>query len=505
MHPEWSHDHIGQGFIDCWLDIFPYNGTEPVASSRLTYNDDWGTPGDTSHAPVYSGNDALIYNYSLAAGTYCIQATHWSDAAQPQYNLQTGGYYLLSTVELAYWVHNHPNAPTSLGIENPPTQIENFSPYTYDVGQFFNDPQGDALTFEFGTSATGHPIVFNGGLSLDGLTIDPTTGVVSFTNHAGSSGSVDIPVRVHDPNDYDGALYSQYYTFTFTVTPQKAWYVDNDREWVPINGSTTDVVLTGHDTTHPADTAVQFVVDPDYNVEHGTLTATGGIYHDASDPDPASTYHQKYTYTPTTGYYGEDAFQFTFQVQKGVWSGIQPTTAGTSVGGAYNTYSVQYGDLNNDGFIDIVEANYGQLNKYYLNDGHGNFTEHSLGIDTLNHTSIALGDVNGDGWLDIVSGTTGAQYDQVYINQGFGSTFFAADGHRVWQGFAAGVNIPGSNSGTRYSIALGDMDGDGDLDLVEVVYDNAASRIYFNDGMGNFSAPTNLPTNQQVLILRGLG
>ena len=169
----------------------------------------------------------------------------------------------------------------------------------------------------------------------------------------------------------------------------------------------------------------------------------------------------------------------------GAWTGIQETTAGASVGGTYNTYSVQFGDLNNDGFIDFVEGNYGQLNKYYINDGHGNFTEHSLGTDTLNTTSIALGDVNRDGWLDVVAGNTGTQYDQVYINQG-------------GNGFAAGVNVPGSNSGTRYSIALGDINGDGRLDLVEVRYDNGPDRIYLGNGTGNFfSSPTNLPATYQ--------
>ena len=83
----------------------------------------------------------------------------------------------------------------------------------------------------------------------------------------------------------------------------------------------------------------------------------------------------------------------------------------------------------------------------------------------------------------------------MYINQGYGDTFF--DAHRVWQGFAAGYNVTGSNSGTRYAIALGDMDGDGDLDLVSVRYDNVPDRIHFNDGMGHFSDPTNLPTTYQ--------
>ncbi len=78
-------------------------------------------------------------------------------------------------------------------------------------------------------------------------------------------------------------------------------------------------------------------------------------------------------YTPTADYYGEDAFQFTFQVQKGAWNDIQPTTAGTAVATSdYNTYSVQFGDLNNDGFIDIVEGNYGELNRVLYQQRLGN-------------------------------------------------------------------------------------------------------------------------------------
>ncbi len=137
----------------------------------------------------------------------------------------------------------------------------------------------------------------------------------------------------------------------------------------------------------------------------------------------------------------------------------------------------------------------GNSTESYINNGLGTFTEGSLGTDTSNTTSIQLGDVNGDGWLDVVAGNTGTQSDKVYLNQGYGSTgstFFAAGGHRVWQGFAAGVDVPGSNTGTRYAIALGDMDGDGDLDLVAGSADNSLDRIHMNNGMGQFSLPSSI-------------
>jgi len=493
VHPELTHGQAG--FIDCALDLYPYSGDgEPDPATRITENDDWGTPGDTSHEPYYSGNDALIYNYSLNPGTYSIQATHWSDPVNyPQYNYQTGGYYLLSSVELAYWIHNHPNAPASDGIPNPPTQIEDFTPsYQYDTGQYFTDPQADPLTYEFGT------ITFYGGLTLGGgtPTIDPNTGVVTFTSSPDSSGYVNMQVRA-----FDGELYSQYHSFTFTVTPDQGWYVDNARVVAPRDGGTVDVWVTGHDSTGPDASQVQFFVIDPYSVEHGTL---GGTPYPPNylfatevycDPD-GTTFHGKFTYTPDSGYYGEDAFQFWFAVQKGTtWNGFSNAQVDTNT---YNTNSVKFGDLNNDGFMDIVVGNSG-ANWYYLNNGTGGFirAQDPLGTDTSNTVSIQLGDVNKDGWLDVVAGNNGSS-DWVYMNKGFDRDAIWAGTPNAWAGFDNGHAVTSSTSGTKSSIALGDFDGDGDLDLAVGVTNTTGTnydRVHLNDGMGNFGGPTTISTS----------
>ncbi|MCB9102292.1 MAG: VCBS repeat-containing protein, partial [Anaerolineales bacterium] len=77
-------------------------------------------------------------------------------------------------------------------------------------------------------------------------------------------------------------------------------------------------------------------------------------------------------------------------------------------GGVNNTNSVAVGDLNGDGFLDIVEGNFlasgGQQSYVYLNDGTGGFLSASPFGGTNGTRSVVMGDLNGDGFLDIVEG-----------------------------------------------------------------------------------------------------
>ncbi|MFH1958039.1 MAG: FG-GAP-like repeat-containing protein [bacterium] len=147
--------------------------------------------------------------------------------------------------------------------------------------------------------------------------------------------------------------------------------------------------------------------------------------------------------------------------------------------------SIQWGDYDNDGDLDLAVSGYDSSNYkrliIYRNDGGGSFINVSepMGANVgVYWGSIQWGDYDNDGDLDLaVSGLDGTNRRVIiYRNDGGGSF----------------INISepmGANVGVRYSsIQWGDYDNDGDLDLAVSGYDGINRRliIYRNDGGGSF-------------------
>jgi hypothetical protein len=136
-----------------------------------------------------------------------------------------------------------------------------------------------------------------------------------------------------------------------------------------------------------------------------------------------------------------------------------------------DTDDIGLGDFDGDGDIDIIFINQGGFgHEYYENDGNGNFSIAGF-LPATNGGAIAVGDVNNDGFLDVIIGNLN-QVNFCLINNGDGSfTNETTD------------RLPGSLKSTDHAL-LEDIDGDGDLDLFFANRDG--NELLINDGNGVF-------------------
>jgi hypothetical protein len=131
--------------------------------------------------------------------------------------------------------------------------------------------------------------------------------------------------------------------------------------------------------------------------------------------------------------------------------------------GSYNTQSIVLGDLNGDDYLDIIQVNYhnpesGSIYpvKLYLNDKTGKFTSYPLSYNSSYLTSSAIiADFDNDADLDI------------YLNHG---NQFATNTHKseiLFNDSHANFTSSTIDLGNVQSISLsfGDLDKDGYLDL----------------------------------------
>jgi hypothetical protein len=133
-------------------------------------------------------------------------------------------------------------------------------------------------------------------------------------------------------------------------------------------------------------------------------------------------------------------------------------------------HGIALGDLDGDGDVDAFVADGGIPNgadQVWLNDGAGNLTDSGQRLGSSTSLDVALGDLDGDGDLDAFVGNE-AMADEVWLNRGDG--FFVDTGQRL------GLS-------DSEVVALGDLDGDRDLDAYVASHPHM---VWLNDGAGSF-------------------
>ena len=158
--------------------------------------------------------------------------------------------------------------------------------------------------------------------------------------------------------------------------------------------------------------------------------------------------------------------------------------------------SVAWGDYDNDGDLDILLtglggpwSSYVPTSQVYRNNGDGTFTDAAAGLPGVCRSSVAWGDSDNDGDLDIL--LAGATNPD-------GSGPITQLWRNTGSGFVnSGEVLPGIRDG---SAAWGDYDHDGDLDIL--LTGNGLSRVYRNN-ICQTNTPASVPGNLEATLVDG--
>ncbi len=149
-----------------------------------------------------------------------------------------------------------------------------------------------------------------------------------------------------------------------------------------------------------------------------------------------------------------------------------------------HNHGLAVGDVNRDGKLDIVTSNHmaGSVS-VLLGDGRGGFAPMAGSPFPVGRGPypLALGDVNGDGWLDIATPNVAANSVSTLL------------GARM--GFAPAPGSPIPVLARPYFAALGDLNGDKNPDLVILHDDTSQITVLLGDGGGRFVAASYSPVD----------
>jgi hypothetical protein len=177
---------------------------------------------------------------------------------------------------------------------------------------------------------------------------------------------------------------------------------------------------------------------------------------------------------------------------------------------------VHAGDINGDGLIDLAVADHCKGVYVFLGDGKGNWTPSTIQLNPMvarrpellkeqinpyqGAEDLALGDIDGDGKLDLVVTASDRGGFSVYLGDGTGATWREVESHGL-PTHGDSEKQDGQDGGWANELILSDLDGDGRLDLAASYY--LGPRVWRGHGKGSWTNWSGgLPTLERGGLIR---
>ncbi|WP_345725118.1 Calx-beta domain-containing protein [Herpetosiphon gulosus] len=324
-------------------------------------------------------------------------------------------------------------------------------------------------------------------LSIPDPTPTPTIGATA-TATAGPSATPTV-VPSETPTVTATAVPSETPTVVPTATPIVIPTVSFEAAAATILESTSSSTVTL--IVNPA---VDYPITIDLSATDGTATGDDYLLEQAQIIVPANTVEYVVPITILDDTVSEGMETFTVDLSSEMAAIVEPSEITITISddepkvafaptvesnGNYHPRGLATGDFNRDGIPDAAVVNwFGYSISILLGNADGSFQAATTLSDPNNPSAVLAVDVDTDGDLDLVAGHEGTQSFRIFINNGGGS-------------------FPTSTSSAlpfnALAVASGDFNRDGRMDLVFGNRYGATVKVYLNAGGGSFTGQTELP------------